>query len=145
MISCPCRHGNISYTISQHSLYGPESTLLLIDFTVLWCYFAWSNQTLAVSPLWAATVYLARHCKAYMITLAPAAFMAVVCVSYILFAPCTEGFGLSAALSLGGRDSNSNRIHLPVFRTYTSSFLSIHQSKNRLLTILWLLLIFFTN
>ena len=101
MISCPCRHGNISYTISQHSLYGPESTLLLIDFTVLWCYFAWSNQTLAVSTLWAATVYLARHRKAYMITLAPAVFMAVVCVSYILFAPCTEGFGLSADLSLG--------------------------------------------
>ncbi|GFI05415.1 hypothetical protein IMSAGC006_00134 [Muribaculaceae bacterium] len=75
--------------------------MLLIDFTVLWCYFAWSNQTLAVSNLWAATVYLARHRKAYMITLAPAVFMAVVCVSYILFAPCTEGFGLSAALSLG--------------------------------------------
>ncbi len=39
----------------------------------------------------------------------------------------------------GDRDSNNNRIHLPVFRTYTLSFLSIHQSKNRLLTILWLL------
>ncbi len=77
--------------------------MLLIDFTVLWRYFAWSNQTLAVSTLWAATVYLARHRKAYMITLAPAVFMTVVCVSYILFAPRPEGFGLrlSAALSLG--------------------------------------------
>ena len=82
-------------------IFALVSVLLLIDFTVLWRYFAWSNQTLAVFTLWAATVYLARHRKAYMITLAPAVFMAVVCVSYILFAPCTEGFGLSADLSLG--------------------------------------------
>ncbi len=74
--------------------------IMLIDFNVLWRYFAWSNQTLAVFTLWAATVYLARHGKAYIITLLPAIFMTAVSVSYILFAPRSEGFGLPWALSI---------------------------------------------
>lgn len=72
--------------------------LMQIDFTVLWRYFAWSNQTLSVFTLWAATVYLARNRKFYYVTLIPALFMTVVCTSYILFAPLgepAEGIGLS--------------------------------------------------
>lgn len=61
--------------------------LMEIDFTVLWRYFAWSNQSLAVFTLWAATVYLARNGRLYIITLVPALFMTVVCTTYILFAP----------------------------------------------------------
>lgn len=68
--------------------------VMLIDFNVLWRYFAWSNQTLAVFTLWAATVYLARRRKAYVITLLPALFMTAVSVSYLLFARSPEGFGL---------------------------------------------------
>ncbi len=68
--------------------------IMMIDFTVLWRYFAWCNQTLAVFTLWAITVYLARHKKLYIITLAPAFFMTIVSVSYILYAPRPEGFGL---------------------------------------------------
>jgi len=69
--------------------------LMLIDFNVLWRYFAWSNQTLAVFTLWAATVYLARRRLSYVITLLPAMFMTAVSVSYLLFAPMPEGLGLS--------------------------------------------------
>lgn len=72
--------------------------IMLIDFNVLWRYFAWCNQTLAVFTLWAATVYLARHHRLYIITLFPAIFMTVVSVSYILFAP--EGLGLNLGLSI---------------------------------------------
>lgn len=68
--------------------------IMLIDFNVLWLYFAWANQTLAVFTLWAATVYLARNNKAYIITLFPAVFMTSVSVSYLLFAPRPEGIGL---------------------------------------------------
>lgn len=68
--------------------------IMLIDFSVLWRYFAWCNQTLAVFTLWAVTVYLARKKKLYIITLIPAMFMTAVSVSYILFAPNPEGFGL---------------------------------------------------
>lgn len=68
--------------------------IMQLDFSVLWRYFAWSNQTLAVFTLWAATAYLSRHHKAYIITLIPAIFMTAVSISYLLFAPTPEGFGL---------------------------------------------------
>lgn len=68
--------------------------LMLIDFNVLWRYFAWVNQTLAVFTLWAITVYLARHNKLYIVSLLPALFMTMVSVSYIMYAPSPEGFGL---------------------------------------------------
>lgn len=82
-------------------LFAVTFGLMLIDFNVLWRYFAWSNQTLAVFTLWASTVYLARHRKMYMITLLPALFMTVVSVSYVLFAPSPEGFGLSYEIAVG--------------------------------------------
>ena len=68
--------------------------VMMIDFNVLWRYFAWVNQTLAVFTLWAISVYLARHNKAYVVALLPALFMTMVSVSYILYAPSPEGFGL---------------------------------------------------
>ena len=74
--------------------------IMLIDFNVLWLYFAWANQTLAVFTLWAATVYLARHNKAYIITLLPALFMSAVSVSYLLFARRPEGIGLDWFVSV---------------------------------------------
>lgn len=77
--------------------------VMMIDFNVLWRYFAWSNQTLAVFTLWAATVYLARRHKMYTITLLPAMFMTAVSVSYLLYAPSPEGLGLDwiVAVSAG--------------------------------------------
>lgn len=73
--------------------------LMLVDFEVLWRYFAWTNQTLAVFTLWASTVYLARHGKFYWLTLVPALFMQMVTVSYILLAPRPEGFGFGHSLA----------------------------------------------
>jgi carbon starvation protein CstA len=71
--------------------------LFLIPFEVLWRYFAWCNQTLAVFTLWAITVYLCRNKKNYFISLVPALFMTAVTSTYIFAAP--EGFGMSATLS----------------------------------------------
>ena len=82
-------------------IFAAAFGIMMIDFSVLWRYFAWCNQTLAVFTLWAITVYLARHKKAYIITLIPALFMTVVSVSYILFAPTPEGFGLSYPIAVG--------------------------------------------
>ena len=73
--------------------------IMQVNFDVLWRYFAWCNQTLAVFTLWAITVYLARKGKLYWVTLFPAMFMTCVCTTYILFAP--EGLGLDYMLSLG--------------------------------------------
>lgn len=73
--------------------------LTLIDFGIVWRYFAWTNQTLATIVLWTITAWLISERKAYWITLAPAVFMTAVVVSYILLAP--EGFGLPVGLSQG--------------------------------------------
>lgn len=73
--------------------------VMMIDFEVLWRYFAWCNQTLAVFTLWALTVWLAREHKCYWITFIPALFMTMVTVTYILYA--REGLQLPYGLSLG--------------------------------------------
>lgn len=71
-------------------------------FDMIWRYFAWGNQTLAVFTLWALTVYLVQAKKLYGITLIPALFMTAVCTTYIFVAP--EGLRLPTGLSqaLGG-------------------------------------------
>ncbi|MDE5720568.1 MAG: carbon starvation protein A [Paramuribaculum sp.] len=80
-------------------LFAAVFALMMIDFNVLWRYFAWSNQTLAVFTLWAVTVYMARHRKAYIVSLLPAMFMTAVSVSYLLFARRPEGFGLDLTVA----------------------------------------------
>ncbi len=82
-------------------IFAAAFGIMMIDFSILWRYFAWCNQTLAVFTLWAITVYLARHKKLYLITLIPAMFMTAVSVSYILYAPTPEGFGLSYPIAVG--------------------------------------------
>nr|QIM10828.1 carbon starvation protein A [uncultured Muribaculaceae bacterium] len=71
--------------------------LINVNFDVLWRYFAWCNQTLSIFTLWACTVYLARHRKMYYITMVPAMFMTMLCVTFISYAPLgtyVEGLGL---------------------------------------------------
>lgn len=71
-------------------------------FKIIWRYFAWCNQTLAIFTLWAITVYMVVERKAYIVALIPALFMTCVCTAYILMAP--EGFALSNWLAyiMGG-------------------------------------------
>ncbi|MDR0750721.1 MAG: carbon starvation protein A [Tannerellaceae bacterium] len=71
--------------------------ILQIDFSIIWRYFAWVNQTLAVFTLWALTVYLAVNKKLYILTLAPALFMTAVCSTYLFIAP--EGLALPPRIS----------------------------------------------
>jgi carbon starvation protein CstA len=62
------------------------------NFDVLWRYFGWANQTLAMLVLWAAAAYMARRQKAHWVATIPAAFMTVVSVAYI--ANAKIGFSL---------------------------------------------------
>ncbi|CAK7019429.1 carbon starvation protein A [Tissierella carlieri] len=78
-------------------LLGVGFGLTRIDFNIIWRYFAWSNQTLAMIVLWAAAAYLVRQKKSHWITSIPATFMSAVSATYILQAP--EGFRLSTAIS----------------------------------------------
>ena len=80
-------------------LLGISAVLTQLDFNILWRYFSWSNQTLAMISLWVATSYLLRankHRIASLITAVPAAFMTAVSVTYILVA--NEGFKRSAKI-----------------------------------------------
>jgi carbon starvation protein CstA len=76
-----------------------SGVLMFIDFSVLWRYFAWFNQSLAVFTLWAITVWLTKRSAAegtkryaFLVGLVPALWMTIVCSTYILIAP--EGFQL---------------------------------------------------
>ena len=80
-------------------LFAAGLVLMQINFDVLWRYFAWCNQTLAVFTLWAVTVYLVREGKNCWVTLLPALFMTAVCSTYICIAP--EGLTLAPWLSYG--------------------------------------------
>ncbi|MEW8957870.1 MAG: carbon starvation protein A [Moorella sp. (in: firmicutes)] len=68
-----------------------------IDFTIVWRYFAWSNQTLAMIALWTAALYLVRQGRFHWIATLPATFMTAVSITYILQAP--EGLRLSTTIS----------------------------------------------
>ncbi|MBO6263468.1 MAG: carbon starvation protein A [Clostridia bacterium] len=69
-------------------------------FGIIWRYFSWSNQTLAMISLWVATAYLVKEGKyrfGSLITALPATFMSAVSMTYILTSH--EGFGLSTAIA----------------------------------------------
>lgn len=85
-------------------------------FDMIWRYFAWMNQTLAIFTLWALTVYLVKSNKFYWVTLIPAIFMTAVCSTYIFIAP--EGFELNTHLSwlLGGLITLSVSIYFIVWK-----------------------------
>ena len=74
--------------------------LTQLNFNVLWRYFSWSNQTLAMIALWVATAYLMKNEKirhGSLMTALPAAFMSAVSLTYILMAE--EGFGLGGSVA----------------------------------------------
>ncbi len=80
-------------------LLAAGAVLTQLDFNVLWRYFSWSNQTLAMISLWVATAYLLKTGKsrwASLLAALPATFMSAVSMTYILMA--SEGFGLSAQI-----------------------------------------------
>ena len=69
-------------------------------FQIIWRYFSWSNQTLAMIALWVSTSYLLKKGKyrfGSLITALPATFMTAVAVTYILMAD--EGFRLNQTVS----------------------------------------------
>lgn len=76
------------------------AVLTQLDFDVVWRYFSWSNQTLAMITLWAAAMYLVRSAEKRWYSLMcalPAAFMSAVSCTYILMAD--EGFKISSAIA----------------------------------------------
>ncbi len=81
-------------------LLGIGALLTQLDFNVLWRYFSWSNQTLAMISLWVSTAYLLKREPGKMscfLTALPATFMSAVSMTYILMAK--EGFKISQTIA----------------------------------------------
>lgn len=62
-------------------------------FDIIWRYFGWANQSLAVFVLLTASAYLAKNKsgKYYLMALIPACFLTAVCITYI----CTAKIGFN--------------------------------------------------
>ena len=88
VIACPISSADTAYR---------SAVLTQVDVQVVWRYFSWSNQTLAMIALWSASVYLFRRKRIYWLTALPATFMSAVSCTYILMAK--EGFQLSTAIA----------------------------------------------
>jgi carbon starvation protein CstA len=118
VIACPVTSGDTAFrsarlTIADFLGYkqGPIKNRLIltiplfviafvltkIDFNIVWRYFAWSNQTLAMIVLWAAAMYLALKKQFHWIATVPATFMTAVSITYILVAP--EGFKIATSIA----------------------------------------------
>ncbi|MDF2532190.1 MAG: carbon starvation protein [Clostridia bacterium] len=118
VIACPVTSGDTAFRSARLTIadflgfkQGPIKNRLIltlplfviafvltkIDFNIVWRYFAWSNQTLAMIVLWAAAMYLALKKQFHWIATVPATFMTAVSITYILVAP--EGFKIATSIA----------------------------------------------
>ncbi len=120
VIACPITSGDTAFRSARLTIADwfkidqkdPKKRLVLsfplllvgyfisfLDYNVVWRYFSWSNQTLAMIALWAGATYLAKFVSknASFIAAVPATFMSAVSCTYIMMAG--EGLGLSASIS----------------------------------------------
>lgn len=104
-------------------LLGTGYVISTLDYSIVWRYFSFSNQTLAMIVLWAETVYLSNAKKNYLITLVPAAFMTGVTTTYFLIAEeCLQHLGISYGVGVS--------VGLVVTACAVSSFLLYRDNKS---------------
>ncbi|MBQ3449791.1 MAG: carbon starvation protein A [Synergistaceae bacterium] len=110
VVACPITSGDTAFRSARLTLadwwhidqkgFAPRLALALpllaagyaisfLDYGIVWRYFSWSNQTLAMIALWAGAVYLCRNVGAGkgFIAAIPATFMSAVSVTYFCIAP----------------------------------------------------------
>ena len=105
VIACPITSGDTAFRSARLTLAdwfkidqeGYKNRLVLcvplllvgafvghLDYAIVWRYFSWTNQTLAMIVLWAASMYLFQQKKNYWITAVPATFMSAVSATYFV-------------------------------------------------------------
>ena len=89
------------------AILGIGNCLGFINYTVIWRYFSWTNQTLAMIVLWAASMYLFQEKKNYWITAVPATFMSAVSSTYFVLAPECLGSILNSKTAEGATIYNT--------------------------------------
>jgi carbon starvation protein CstA len=78
-------------------LFALSYALTKMDFSILWRYFSWANQSTASIALWIGAMYLILSKKNYWIAMIPAIFMTTVTLTYIFNAKI--GFNLPMGIS----------------------------------------------
>jgi len=84
------------------AIFVPAMAILIFaklnpaGFSILWRYFAYTNQTIGIFALAMIAVYLKMYNKNYLISLIPGMFYTFVTFSYIFHAPI--GFGLESRI-----------------------------------------------
>ena len=104
-------------------LLGAGALISQLDYTIVWRYFSWTNQTLAMIVLWAASMYLFLNKKNFWITAVPATFMSAVSSTYFCMAP--ECLGLVVKLPV----AVSYVIGVVVAALFLSMFLRATRSR----------------
>ena len=109
---------------------GIGNALGFINYTVIWRYFSWTNQTLAMIVLWAASMYLFKEKKNFWITAVPATFMSAVSSTYFILAPECLG-GLLNSKTAEGATIYNTAVAYPVGVIFAAAMLAIfiHATK----------------
>ncbi|MBQ1886922.1 MAG: carbon starvation protein A [Bacteroidales bacterium] len=83
--------------------------ITLMNYDILWRYFAWANQTLAVFTLWAITVFLYLRSQRnlngkpyYLVSLLPAMFMTFICTDFLFTSGQMMGLNRNLGAILAG-------------------------------------------
>lgn len=83
-------------------LFAAVIVIANLDFSVIWRYFGWANQTLSCFTLWCLAVMLRVRGRFHWIVTVPALFMSSVCTTYFLHAPdCGISIPLGYATAAG--------------------------------------------
>ena len=109
---------------------GIGNALGFINYTVIWRYFSWTNQTLAMIVLWAASMYLFKEKKNFWITAVPATFMSAVSSTYFVLAPECLG-GLLNSKTAEGATIYNTAVAYPIGVLFAVAMLAIfiHATK----------------
>ncbi|MDR0882233.1 MAG: carbon starvation protein A [Candidatus Adiutrix sp.] len=73
-----------------------------VNFSLIWQYFGWSNQTLATIVLWAGAAYLVRLNTCHWIATIPATFMTAVVSTYIYYHKIGFSIPYEQSVIMGG-------------------------------------------
>ena len=103
------------------AILGFGNALGKIDYQIIWRYFSWSNQTLAMIVLWAGAMYLAQNKRNYWICAVPATFMSAVSMTYFMMAG--ECMGLISFFK------NNAKVGYPVGIIFAVACLALFLSK----------------
>ena len=105
------------------AILGFGNTLGFIDYQVIWRYFSWSNQTLAMLVLWTGAMYLAMEKKNFWICAVPATFMSAVSITY--FCMAGECLGMISFFK------NNTAVAYPAGIIVALAFLALFLSKSK--------------